>query len=148
MPNYYIMPLHETMAQVVQHDAPSLSEISHNTWLTEEELAVYTAEYTKTGFQGGLNGYRTITDGRWSEDLMVFSRKRIEVPAMFLAGQKDWGVYQLPGAVEIMKAQACEKMAEEDFVLIQGAGHWVQQEAPEAVVEHLLRFLRKHSSAT
>jgi pimeloyl-ACP methyl ester carboxylesterase len=148
MPNYYIMPLRETMAQVVHRDAPSAREIEQNTWLTEEQLAVYTEEYTATGFQGGLNWYRTMTDVRWSEDLMVFAGKRIEVPAMFIAGKQDWGVFQLPGAVEKMRAKICEKMLEEDFVLVEGAGHWVQQEASEVVVEHLLRFLKKVDSSS
>ena len=143
IPNYYIMPLHETMAQVVHRDAPSAAEIERNTWLTEEELGVYVAEYSATGLQGGLNWYRVMTDEKWSEDLMVFSGKRIEVPAMFISGKQDWGVYQFPGAVEKMKEKLCEKMHEEDFVLVEGAGHWVQQEAPEAVVKHLLRFLKK-----
>ena len=142
LPNYYVMPLHETMAQVVSWDAPSTREIEQNTWLTEEELAVYTAEYAATGLQGGLNWYRTLTDVRWSEDLMIFYGKRIEVPAMFIAGKQDWGVFQLPGAAEKME-KICEKMLKEDFVLIEGAGHWVQQEAPEAVVENLLRFLNR-----
>ncbi|KAF8235024.1 alpha/beta hydrolase fold protein [Tricholoma matsutake] len=143
IPNYYIMPLHETMAQVVQRDAPSAKEIGQNTWLTEEELAVYTTEYTETGFQGGLNWYRTMTDAQWSDDLMVFSGKRIEVPAMFISGKQDWGVFQFPGAAEKMREKVCEKMLEEDFVLVEGAGHWVQQEAPEAVIKHLLRFLKR-----
>jgi pimeloyl-ACP methyl ester carboxylesterase len=144
LPNYYVMPLHETMAQVVDCDAPSAREIEQNTWLTEGELAVYTAEYAATGLQGGLNWYRTLTDVQWSEDLMVFSGKCIEVPGMFIAGKHDWGVFQIPGAAEKMR----EKVHEEDFVLIEGAGHWVQQEASEAVVENLLRFLKKVDSSS
>jgi pimeloyl-ACP methyl ester carboxylesterase len=143
LPTYYVMPLHETMAQVVQTTAPSAAEIGQITWLTEEELAVYTAEYMATGLQGALNWYRAMTDLRWLEDLMVFSGKRIEIPAMFIGGKQDWGVFQFPGDAEKMRREVCEKMLEEDFVLLEGAGHWVQQEAPEAVVEQLLRFLRK-----
>ncbi|KNZ78665.1 Epoxide hydrolase 2 [Termitomyces sp. J132] len=143
LPLYYVMNLHETMPQTVVHDTPSSDEAANNAWLTDTELSVYTAIYKETGFQGGLNRYRCMMDGRWSEDLRVFAGKKIEVPAMFLSGQRDWGVYQLPGAVEKMREETCKKMREEDFVLVDGAGHWVQQEKPEEVVECLIRFLRR-----
>ncbi|KAF9467839.1 alpha/beta-hydrolase [Collybia nuda] len=146
LPYYYVMLSQETMAETVERDAPSTSEAKNNTWLTEAELAVYTSEYAATGFQGGLNRYRCMTDVQWSKELMVFSGKRIEVPAMFIAGKQDWGVYQHPGAAEIMRQKICMNMDEADFVLVEGAGHWVQQETPEAVVEHLLRFVEKQQS--
>ncbi|KAG6873189.1 hypothetical protein C0995_001799 [Termitomyces sp. Mi166 len=139
LPLYYVMNLHETMPQTVERDAPSTDEIANNTWLTDTELGVYTSVYKETGFQGGLNRYRCMTDERWSEDLKVFAGKKIEVPAMFLSGQRDWGVYQLPGAMEKMQLETCERMEEGDFVLVNGAGHWVQQENPEMVVECLIR---------
>ncbi len=41
-----------------------------------------------------------------------------------------------------MRTKACRNMKEEDFVRIEGAGHWVQQEKPDAVVAHILRFLQ------
>ncbi|KAG6907996.1 hypothetical protein DXG01_006531 [Tephrocybe rancida] len=141
LPLYYVMNLKETMSETVARDAPSTDEAANNAWLTEAELGVYAAVYAETGFQGGLNRYRCATDARWSEDLRVFRGKRIEVPAMFLSGKSDWGVYQVPGAVDTMRRETCAKMREEDFVLVEGAGHWVQQEAPGEVVKHLLRFL-------
>ncbi|RDB30023.1 Bifunctional epoxide hydrolase 2 [Hypsizygus marmoreus] len=143
LPNYYIMPLNETMAEAVAQDALSASEVEKNNWLTEKELDVYVSEYATTGFQGGLNWYRCATDTQWSRDLRVFSGKRIEVPAMFVSGKQDWGVFQYPGAAEKMRTEVCQRMEEEDFVLVEGAGHWVQQERPGAVVEHLLRFLKE-----
>jgi pimeloyl-ACP methyl ester carboxylesterase len=143
LPYYYVMLLHETMPETVERDAPSPEEITNNTWLPENELAVYVSEYSRTGFQGGLNWYRVMMDTKWASDLVVFSGKRINVPAMFIAGKQDWGVFQFPGAVEAMREKVCENMSEEDFVLVDGAGHWVQQEKPDAVAEHLLRFLKK-----
>lgn len=62
---------------------------------------------------------------------------------MFLSGEKDWGMFQLPGAMEKMKRRACSRMDDEDVVVIEGAGHWVQQEQPEMVVHHIRRFLHK-----
>ncbi|KAH9946906.1 alpha/beta-hydrolase [Amylocystis lapponica] len=143
IPPYYIMPLAETMPQVVQRVAPSSAEVAANAWLDERALALYVAEYAVTGFQGGMNWYRCMKDPRWTHDLGVFAGKTIAVPAMFVSGRKDWGVYQNPGALEKMRLEVCEKMDEEDVVLLEGAGHWVQQEQPEQVVEHLRRFLGK-----
>lgn len=142
LPYYYIMPLAETMAECLAPYAPSTEDISRNTWLSDDELVVYVTQYSASGFQGALNAYRCLTDPLMSEDLQVFTGKQIEVPAMFLAGAQDWGPFQMPGAVNRMRGQACRSMKDEDFVLIEGAGHWVQQEQPREVVAHMLRFLR------
>jgi pimeloyl-ACP methyl ester carboxylesterase len=63
---------------------------------------------------------------------------------MYVAGKSDWGTYQTPGAAENMRSRACTRMV--GFHLVEGAGHWVQQERPEAVSELLLAFLRVHAS--
>jgi len=62
------------------------------------------------------------------------------VPATFISGRSDWGIYQTPGAIERMQKTACTRMKE--IHLIEGAGHWVQQEQPEAVNRLLLQFLK------
>jgi pimeloyl-ACP methyl ester carboxylesterase len=59
---------------------------------------------------------------------------------MFIGGRSDWGVYQTPGAFESMQKAACTKM--QGVHLVDGAGHWVQQEQPKAVTELLLKFLQ------
>lgn len=141
LPHYYVMLLHETMPESVRGSGPSAEEIKRNAWLTEDELGVYVAEYSRTGFQGGLNSYRMGTSPTWSSDCELFSGKQIDVPAMFMGGKQDWGTYQLPGAVDVMRGRVCKNM--DDFVLIDGAGHWVQQEQSEEVVKNLLRFFRK-----
>ena len=76
---------------------PSAAEIAANRWLTEAELDVYTEEYGRTGFQGGLNGYR---GSPGNEDLQVFAGRTLDVPSTFMGGKSDWGVYQNPGALE------------------------------------------------
>ncbi|KAJ7665969.1 alpha/beta-hydrolase [Mycena polygramma] len=141
LPYYYVMPLHKTMPEAVHGFGPSADEIARNSWLTEEELGVYVREYGRSGFQGGLNAYRIGTSAQWSSDCELFSGKQIEVPAMYLAGKQDWGTHQIPGAANAMKNQACKNM--EDFVLIDGAGHWAQQEQSGEVVKELLRFFKK-----
>ena len=65
---------------------------------------------------------------------------------MYLAGKKDWGIYQFPGALDKLRKEVCTKMDDEDVVLIEGAGHWVQQEKAEEVVKQIKRFLDKHNS--
>jgi pimeloyl-ACP methyl ester carboxylesterase len=62
---------------------------------------------------------------------------------LFIGGKSDWGVYQTPGAAESMQKSACTRMV--GFHLVEGAGHWVQQEQPEKVSELLLQFLRDQS---
>ncbi|KAJ7165158.1 alpha/beta-hydrolase [Mycena filopes] len=145
LPHYYVMGLHETMPAAVH----SADEPSASAWLTDAELGVYVAEYARTGFQGGLSaGCRTTTSGgSAAADRALFAGKRITVPAMYLAGTQDWGTYQFPGAADAMRRRACTRMDDEDFVLIDGAGHWVQQEQGAAVVKELLRFFKKCESA-
>jgi pimeloyl-ACP methyl ester carboxylesterase len=58
---------------------------------------------------------------------------------MFIAGQSDWGTYQMPGALDIMRERAFAHMT--GVRLVPGAGHWVQQEQPESVVERLHELL-------
>lgn len=141
VPAYYIMDLAKGMAETVVEEMPSADEIAACRWLTDIELAVYAGEFARTGFQGGLQWYRCTDSARQHAELQIFSGRGIDVPACFIAGASDWGVYQFPGAFERMQtADVCS-----DFrgaYLIEGAGHWVQQEQPEEVARLLLEFLR------
>jgi pimeloyl-ACP methyl ester carboxylesterase len=141
MPTYYIMDLAEGMAETVAKEMPSAAEIAANTWLTEAELKVYSAEYERNGFQGGLNWYRVRTAGLIEREYAVFTGRTIDQPSTFISGASDWGNYQSPGALERMHKSACTNMKE--IHLVPGAGHWVQQEQPEEVNRLLIEFLRK-----
>jgi pimeloyl-ACP methyl ester carboxylesterase len=145
LPTYYVMELDKNMAETVAPHMPSPAEIAACTWLPEPELAVYSAEYGRTGFQGGLNWYRTRTVGRYDAELEVFSGRTIDQPSCFISGNSDWGVFQTPGAFEQMQTKACTRMLA--CHLVDRAGHWVQQEQPEAVCRLLLDFLRKAAQA-
>ncbi len=73
MPTYYIMDLAEGMAETVAKEMPSPAEIAANTWLPDHQLKVYSDEYARTGFQGGLNWYRVRTSGKANGELEVFT---------------------------------------------------------------------------
>jgi pimeloyl-ACP methyl ester carboxylesterase len=109
-------------------------------WLTASDLDYYATEFERTGFRGGLNWYRNF-DRNW-ELLAPFSDLKVGVPAAFVGGLRDGvvtgggegegpGVRMLPTFCTDLRAK----------VLIPGAGHWNQQEAPEATSKALLEFL-------
>jgi len=146
MPTYYIMDLNEGMAETVAKEMPSVSEIAANKWLPDNELAVYAEEYGRNGFQGGLQWYRCTTSGRNAGELQIFSGRTIDVPSCFIAGKNDWGIYQRPGGDMIkMQKDALTNMM--GCHLVDGAGHWVQQEQPEKVSSLLLDFLKQLASS-
>jgi pimeloyl-ACP methyl ester carboxylesterase len=141
MPTYYIMNRDEGMAETAAAHMPSAAEIAACKWLPDDDLAVYSAEYERNGFQGGLQWYRCRTSGMFDSELQVFSGRTIDVPACFIAGKSDWGVYQKPGDLENMSECMCTQW--HGTHLVEGAGHWVQQEQAGRVNELLLRFLRE-----
>ena len=144
MPTYYIMDLDENMAQTVAREMPSAAEIATNKWLPDCEMAVYAEEYGRNGYQGGLQWYRTNTSGANTADLRLFSGRTIDVPSCFIAGKSDWGIYQRPGGDMItMQKEAVTNML--GCYLIDGAGHWVQQEQPEKVSALLVDFLKRQT---
>jgi pimeloyl-ACP methyl ester carboxylesterase len=144
MPTYYIMDRDRGMAQTVAPEMPSASEIAACKWLPDDELSVYSAEYGRNGFQGGLQWYRCTSGGKYIPELQIFSGCTIDVPSMFIAGKSDWGVYQRPGDVDKMQNDACTRML--GCHLLDGAGHWVQQEQPGKVCELLVQFLQAGSA--
>jgi len=145
LPEYYVMELGKTMAETVAPHMPSAAQIASCRWLTEADLAVYSAEFARTGFQGGLNWYCCSTQAEHVATLRPLAGRSIEVPAAFIAGRSDWGVYQKPGDFERMRSHALRRMTGCHFV--EGAGHWVQQERPGEVGDLLLAFLRENSSS-
>ena len=139
MPTYYIMDEAATMAEAVAPFMPTDVDIAACAWLPDDDLVVYTRAFEKTGFQGGLQWYRCMTDPEKAADLTLFAGRTIDVPSYFIAGGSDWGVYQKPGDFDRMQCEICTDMR--GCHLVDGAGHWVQQEQPEAVSRHLLTFL-------
>jgi len=139
LPPYYVMPHKLGMAETVAPFMPTQAAIASCLWLPDSELVVYAREYERTGFQGGLQWYRCGLDKLHAQELMTWAGKTVDVPACFISGVSDWGVYQSPGALDKMQQQTCTDFRR--LQLIPGAGHWVQQEQPDAVVTSLLSFL-------
>ncbi|KAI5120092.1 hypothetical protein M0805_001248 [Coniferiporia weirii] len=159
LPPYYLMPRGRSMPDVVNAYHPQGTELERSrAWLSEDDLAVYVQEYRRTGFHGGLNRYRCVTGlGRAydtlesispsAEDhmasLSLFAGKKIEVPALFIAGAMDWCALQSPGALQKMRVECpLMKAGDEGIVFIENAGHWVQQERPHDTLLVFKTFLQ------
>jgi pimeloyl-ACP methyl ester carboxylesterase len=110
------------------------SEPQRPDWMSEEDLDVFVTEFERTGFTGPLNYYRNI-NRNWelSEEL---GDRRIEQPALFVVGSRDQVREWMPP--EVMSGWVTDLR---ETVVVEGAGHWVQQERPEEVNAALLRFL-------
>ena len=139
MPNCYIMQLDQGMAETVADVMPSAAHIAANTWLPDSALRVYAEEYGRTSFQGGLNGYRMGGSRVGREEVELYAGRTIAQPSMFISGASDWGTYQSPGSFERMQQVACTDM--HAVHLVDGAGHWVQQEQADTTSQLLLEFL-------
>jgi pimeloyl-ACP methyl ester carboxylesterase len=105
-------------------------------WLTEADIDYYAAEFSRTGFRGGLNWYRNL-DRTW-ELMAPWRGARITVPALFIAGSKDPVIARMRPAMEAL-SETVPGLVEVE--LLPGCGHWTQQERPAQVNEELVAFL-------
>jgi pimeloyl-ACP methyl ester carboxylesterase len=106
-------------------------------WLDETELQVYVDEFSHSGFFGPVSYYRNL-DANF-EVVKDLGPERLVMPSAFIGGSLD--------PVNLMDPTGIERMQNllPDFrggTMIEGAGHWTQQEAPAAFNEALLGFLR------
>ena len=145
MPTYYVMNANRDMAETAAEYQAYQGAACECSWLNDFELDFYEQEYSRTGFQGGLHWYRCRFEPAQQQALQPFAGRTIDVPAVFISGKQDWGIYQVPDAIDQMKEAACTQMNK--TILIDGAGHWVQQEQPKQVTKDLLDFFEqtKHS---
>jgi pimeloyl-ACP methyl ester carboxylesterase len=107
-------------------------------WLTQADLNFYTAEFERTGFTGGLNWYRAI-DMTW-ELMAAYTGARIELPSLFIAGRED-AVLSFPGMNMVMAGLQHNLPGLQRSIVVDGAGHWIQQERADDVNAALLDFL-------
>jgi pimeloyl-ACP methyl ester carboxylesterase len=137
LPRYYVMDLDKGMAETVALEMPSAAQIAANKWLPDAELRVYSEEYGRNSFQGGLQSYRVGSSGRFTSEQQLFTGRTIDQPSMFIGAQRATGVCRTRAS------SACEPRAQMLGVhLVEGAGHWVQQEQPGAVSQLVLQFLK------
>ena len=98
LPHYYVMLKSQNMAQGVADAMPTPAEVRtlSSRWLPEQELAVFVEEFGRTGFQGGLNWYRGGHNSAAEAGLGPMAGAHlVEVPALFIGGKSDWGVWQM-----------------------------------------------------
>lgn len=143
MPPYYVMPATQTMAEIAAAHMPSGDQIATCSWLTEADLAFVAGEFRRTGFQGGMQWYRSAMRGDMARGLGLLAGRKVECPAIFIAGEGDWAAFQAPGAIEAMSAHLARRPITPHFVA--GAGHWLQQEQPLPVADMLTAFLGETS---
>ena len=109
-------------------------------WLTEDDLDFYEAEFRASGFRGPLNRYRNHeTDFEW---LQQWNGKRIEQPALFIGGTRDPATF-LFGAIEDPVALVKMFAPRAEGHILDGVGHWTQQERPEQVNAVLIDWLKR-----
>jgi pimeloyl-ACP methyl ester carboxylesterase len=109
------------------------------TWLTEADVDFYTAEFTRTGFRGGLNWYRNI-DRNW-ELTAPFAGVPVSVPALYIAGDRD-PVMRFPGMDQLLPNLTRFVPKLRQTIMLPGCGHWTQQERPAEVNAAMIDFLK------
>jgi pimeloyl-ACP methyl ester carboxylesterase len=105
-------------------------------WLADDDLDFYAAEFERTGFSGGLNRYRNV-DRDW-EDLAAFHGAPISVPALFVGGDRDGPTVWGKPAIDAF-SWTLPRLTRS--VILEGCGHWIQQERAEETNRLLLEFL-------
>jgi pimeloyl-ACP methyl ester carboxylesterase len=108
-------------------------------WLTEADLDFYAAEFARTGFHGGLNWYRNI-DRNW-ELTAPFAGKTVDVPAFYIAGDRDL-VVTFPGMDQLIPNLTKFVPRLDKTIMLPGCGHWTQQERPAEVNTAIVDFLK------
>jgi len=114
-------------------------------WITEEEIQYFAKQFEKTGFTGGLNYYR-VMDLNW-ELLGPWTGATITVPTKYIVGDKDL-VYTTPGMKNFVHGGRLKKIAPflEEVVVIEDGHHFIQQEKPNEVSDHILNFFGRFST--
>ncbi|GFQ03405.1 bifunctional epoxide hydrolase 2 [Phtheirospermum japonicum] len=111
-------------------------------WLSEEELDYYVTKFEKTGFTGGVNYYRALDINH--ELNAPWCGAQVKVPAKFLIGELDL-TYHVPGTKDYIHKGGFKKFVPllEDVVVLEGAAHFVNQERPDEINEHIYAFLKQ-----
>jgi pimeloyl-ACP methyl ester carboxylesterase len=106
-------------------------------WLSEADLDLYTVEYERSGFTGGLNWYRNM-DRNW-ELLAAYSGAKVRQPALFIWGDED-PLLEIAGVARNIERQM-DYVPRLRQMQVNHCGHWVQQERAQEVSAAVLSFL-------
>jgi pimeloyl-ACP methyl ester carboxylesterase len=113
-------------------------------WLGDIDLAYFSEAYKRSGFRGGLNWYRNI-DRNW-ELTAPWQDAQIHQPSLFIAGSRDSVITGLIGAKRVGDMERVLPNLRKKLI-IDGAGHWVQQERADEVNAALIEFLREEAGS-
>ncbi|GHJ35278.1 alpha/beta fold hydrolase [Streptomyces sp. TS71-3] len=105
-------------------------------WLSEGDLDAYAGEFERTGMTGALNRYRNM-DRDW-EDLADLSGAPLTQPSLFAGGNQDASTTWLAYAI---KAYPVTLPGLVSSHLLDGCGHWIQQERPDQINQLLTEWL-------
>lgn len=108
-------------------------------WMDPDEFAAYVAAYEASGFRTPINRYRAM-DLDW-EIMKPYAKTKIDRPALFIGGAEDPVRRYVPG-VDIYAAADRRFTDFRGSHILEGIGHWVQQEAPDEVNRHLIDFIK------
>lgn len=108
-------------------------------WLGADDLAAYVKAFAASGFRGGLNWYRNL-DRNWHLQ-KAFAGKRIEVPALYMVGERDVGL-SIPGMDQIIADMPALVPRLTNSTILPGCGHWLPQERPDEASASIIGFLR------
>ncbi len=109
-------------------------------WLTEADGEFYAGEFARAGFRGGLNWYRNI-DRNW-ELMAPFAGIPVTIPALYVAGDRDLVVH-FKGAAELIRNLAQFVPDLRRTIMLEGCGHWTQQERAAEVNAAMIGFLKE-----
>ena len=141
MPTYYIMDLTKGMAETAAEHMPSKEEIAACQWLTDEQLVRLPQQRVYTNRISGRPAMVSMPEQvNTSMSLRCFPAAPSMCPRVSYAGKSDWGVYQVADRLERDRRPRLVPQWRGAH-LVEGAGHWVQQEQPETVSRLLLQFI-------
>jgi pimeloyl-ACP methyl ester carboxylesterase len=112
-------------------------------WLSEADLSFFSEAYRKSGFRGGLNWYRNI-DRNW-ELTAPWQGAQIHQPSLFIAGSKDSVITGIMGGKRVAEMERVLPNLRQKLI-IEGAGHWIQQERSSEVNAALIAFLKENAA--
>jgi pimeloyl-ACP methyl ester carboxylesterase len=108
-------------------------------WMTPEDLDYFVGEFERSGLRGPINRYRN--NDRDFVYLSQFKERKIEQPAFFIGGSRDMVLTMIPG-LDLLAQMRVDVPNLYGSVVLEGCGHWIQQERPEEVTRLLLDWLQ------